>query len=241
LGYIQSTFDLDVESLTQREKWLVEKLKDFAVIDEDIEACQNMIDAGPSIPSITIRPPDEDEDVIDRMTGMSLKQLEAEGRQRELLHTDWQKETASTIERHVDATSWRYVTTRRVHRVLSNTYSDDRDEDYRIRDAADAMKQPDDPYVHLTPTERAMVQYEKATDDARKQIVVLEKRRYIITRALATMEVKYPDWHRLLYERYVQGEKYQWYLSHYSISERTYRTERKNALKKFDRLAYGLR
>lgn len=218
----------EIETLTRREEWLVQKLKEYAVIDEDIQACKNAIDAGAQIPSITIRPPDEDDPGI-------LAEL------NQPLRTEWQRETAATIEKYVDPTRFRYVSVHRAHKILASTYSDDLDEDYRIRDAADATKRDEDEYLHLTPTERAMVQYEKSAEDARGNMVNLMRKKHIIHGALVIMSDNYPEWHTLLMERYIRGQKYRWYLSHYQMSERTYRTERKNALKKFDRLAVGLR
>lgn len=228
MSYEQTTLGVESESLSQRERWLVSKLRDYAVIDEDIQACKNTLASDPPIPSITIRPPEEDDAYI-------------RGRLKEPLRTDWQRETAATIAKHVDSRQWQYVSVARVNRVLSNTYSEDTDEDYRIRDAADATKRSQEERVELTPTERAIVNHQASMEEAAARMLTLQHRKRIITGALGIMESHYPDWYTLIVERYIRGQKYEWYLMHYGLSERGYRTERKNALKKFDRLAVGLR
>lgn len=217
----------EVETLSQREKWLVQRLQEFKDLYLDIEACHVALSAGPEIPSITIRPPSGDDPSIVAKYKEPLKESK--------------REVALTIERHVHADRWQYVSVDRVHRTLANTYSDDIDEDYRIRDAVDATRRNREQPVQLTPTERAIVQYEEAQEEVKARLMLFERRQRIISGALGQMQEHFQEWYDLLSRRYVQGEKYVVYLTSTGMSEQTYRTERRNALKKFDRLAVGLR
>jgi len=213
------------ESLGAREKWLVERLQNYRDLDLEIEGCHAALASDIELPSITIRPPEDDDPHVGAAYRQPLK--------------EYQKEISETIEKYV-LNTWRYVTVERVHKALRDTYSDDPHEDYAIRDAFDATRSLTEERVELTPTERAVAQHEEMQDRVRNKMVILQRQKRVIGTALGQLGKYYPEWHDLLKRRYVLGEKFVSYLASTGMSEKLYRNERRRALRKFDKLAVGL-
>lgn len=130
---------------------------------------------------------------------------------------------------------------------MAHTYSEDADEDYRIRDAVDILRRRcGEEYIHLTDTERLAILREEEMAKARLQLEILRERKDIISFALEQMEKWYHEQYLILWHKYVMGKHWKRVCEIAArdgqpLTDEEYRLSRKKALKHFDRWAYGLR
>ncbi|WP_436664371.1 hypothetical protein ACOALA_10190 [Alicyclobacillus acidoterrestris] len=134
----------------------------------------------------------------------------------------------------------RYVHADMVAKQLRYARSDDAIEDRTLQDVYVMVteRHREEP-IKLTEPERYAECRIREVTKARAELAILEARKKAIDNALYKMQYRYPEWHELLWGRYVQGEKYSVWVSRLQ-SEQTYRTTRKNSLHQYDKWAVGL-
>ena len=246
MGYVQSTFDLDVESFTEREKLIIKRLREYRTVDADIRRQERIISGELSNVSlsITIRPPDEDErDVI--------QDLEAEGWGVDLdKKSEHIRDMAKAVKGHVNMDAARYTNRVRVARALQGKVSNDAGEDQLLRDAyVILMERGEEEYLKLTPAERYASDREAEVERAKSELERLKHIKKVVGWTLADIVDYCEEWHTILWYKYVMGERWQDVCKRAGRGEEgnktpltadEYRLARKKALIQFDKWAVGL-
>lgn len=229
----QSSLGLEIEEYTTREKFLVECLEGYRLLDRDIAEQQKIIDGTLSrVPLSLSSPPMREDDPAVMATLRTQKQSESF------------QFIASAVKKHVDASRDRYTDRQRVARRLNYIRSDDADEERALQDAYMILTEREtEEFLHLTSTERYAVMREGEIDDAQEMLDMLQRRKGAIEHSLSDMEQFEPGMYEFLWSRYVKGEKYSAWVVKLSGSldnTRPYRTLRRKALRQFDKWAVGL-
>lgn len=194
----QLTLDIAVEEFSEREKRLIQHLKDFRTIDADIRAQQRLVDGIGLINEPRITPAGPERDYLPYAKHINIKRTQAE------------IEIAATVERHVNPGNVKgYATAGRVSRILRETFSDDKEEDMRLQDAYGLLTERhretfDEP--KLTDTEQVADRRLQERERAAVRLDGLLRVKKIVGGALTDMQEFHEEWYKILWFRYVQGE-----------------------------------
>lgn len=237
----QMDLDIAVETFSERERRLIEKLREFRTIDVDIEANRRLVNGIGLINEPRITPKAPERDYLPMLKYINVKRTQAE------------MEIAATVERYVNPSNFgaRYATASRVARRLRETFSDDPEEDMRLQDAyrilTDRPEHFDD--VRLTDTERTADRRLEERARAEMRLNELLWQKDIISYALDQMKQWYHEWYLILWHRYVMGEPYNKVCQMITrkgengesgLTPDEYRLARKKALHQFDKWTPGL-
>ncbi|MCL6445788.1 MAG: hypothetical protein K6T83_20460 [Alicyclobacillus sp.] len=236
----------DTETLSERNKFLIKRLREFRTIEADIRVQERLMRGVGLLhePRITSAPP-----VVDRM--QELATIELSPREKELVDTLRRYVSLADFAKYDEDTgriTLTYASAERVTRALKRL--DDRHIDPADRDRLQAVqgllaRHIGEEYVHLTDTEKVADIRLKERAKAEAKYRVLCERRDIIAEALAMMERWRPRWHALLWHRYVMDEsrdKVCILLARDGVplTLKEYRGEREKALRQFDKWTQGL-
>lgn len=230
----QITLDLDVESFSKREKLIVQRLKEYRTMDADIRL-QERLSCGIGLkhqPSASAKPPERD-----YLPMLSHLPSEISGEEQEV---------AATVARYISKDEFRYASSIRVAGRLRNTFVDDVEEDNKLQIAFETLAQkPTDEYLHLTDTERLASLREEEIENARGMLKLLMGRKETICFSLEEIAQWYPEWHAILWHKYVMGKS--WIVvceiaarGGIPLTPEEYRLSRRKALKQFDKWAPSL-
>ena len=247
MGYVQSTFDLDAETFSEREKLIIRRLGEYRTVDADIRRQQRIISGeltNVSI-SVTIRPPDEDERDV-------MQDLDAERWGVDIdRKSEAYREMAKVVKKHVNMDRALYTNRIRVVRALRDKVSNDAEEDKLLQDAYVILaERGEEEAVHLTPAERYVHERQKETERAEAELERLQTLKRVVGYALADLVDYCEEWHTILWYKYVQGEREQKVCERAARGDENnktpltpdeYRLARKKALMQFDKWAVGLR
>lgn len=234
----QKTLDIEVESFSEREKFLIRRLREHYTIDRDIreaEAHANGDDL-PFEPSVTASAPKDDDPTVKRVLRHQVLQQGA-------------MDTVNTVQTHVQsgdivgyAASYRVVA--RLKTVQAITPKE-QDEIQSVIGLLTERRVTDEEPIPMTETERLAILRWDMIAKARVELPVLLQRRRVVQTALDDMERYYPEWWTILYWRYVRKKR----MKHVCelaardgepLSEDEYLYSRKQALQQFDKWAKGL-
>lgn len=239
---IQMELDIAAEDFSEREKRLIQHLRDYRTIDADIRAQQRLAEGFGLLSEPRITPAAPERDYLPMVKHMKLKRTQSE------------IEIAATVERHINPSNFGngYASALRVARELRGTFSDDPEEDARLQDAYALLTERhretfDEP--KLTDTEQVAERRIEERERAQERLELLEFRKNTIAGALADMSDFHREWYLILWHKYVMGVPYnevcQMILrkgknGESPLTPDEYRLSRKKALQQFDKWTPGL-
>lgn len=240
----QEQFELDLETPDALESKAMILLREFRTLDADIRFYERRARGDGLLiqPSVTRRlgAPEDDEDVLwalatDTLTASEQDVLRVLGRylSPDLLRADLRGKSRLLPEDHTF-----YATVLRIRAVLAEV-APQTSEDKEIVDGVMAMLEermgdPEDrKAVHLTETERAAVMRWKEIERARGVLLHLRENREKVGAALDHIETCWPDEHRILTLRYIEGCTTAETMDRMLLSEWMYRDLRKRAMIRF--------
>lgn len=226
----QQVLDIDVETFTQREKYLISLLREFRTIDAEIWRLEQLARGDDLIhePSITVAP--QAEDRIDIQMEVRASKFD-----------DEQQKIIELTKRYVRTDGQSYATYSRVAEKLSSIEPETEDEKETLILFMQMLRtREEEERVELTSTERLAVLRGPEIQKARMDLTRLHIHKVAVSSALRVMDIYYPPLYSLLWNRYVMGRGWIDVCALLgdngtSLTEKEYRNRRKNALQLFDR------
>lgn len=244
---LMEELDIDVETLTRREKFIIKRLREYRTIDADIKVQERLMRGIGLLnePRITAAPLSK-QDYMRYLCRVGVKL------------TDDEKEIVDAMKRYINPLDFvtyfdrtkrvrfNYATAARVANKLKTTFADDKGDDERLQAAFEILSQePDETFLHLTDTEQVVDRRLSEREEAEERYNILVERKEIIQQALALMQQYEHEGYIILWHRYVMDEH--WIKvrelaarNGVPLSEREYRNARGKALTKFGKWAHGL-
>ncbi|WAH38602.1 hypothetical protein [Alicyclobacillus dauci] len=234
----QETFDLEVESFSDREKLIIRRLREFYTIDRDIREAEEWArgDNLPFEPSITASAPRDDDPIVRRIL------------QHDVLPPEAQK-VVNSVQTYVSPDEFHYAATyrvtRRLERIEPVTWEHEEHIEMVLKLLKERYGEPEE-YLELTETERLAIKREAYIMDARERLPILRERKRIIKQAMDDLEMYYPEWWTILHYKYVLRKHWKTVCKVAArdgvpLTDEEYRLSRKKALHQFDKWAVGLR
>ncbi|WP_206922983.1 hypothetical protein [Alicyclobacillus suci] len=233
----QQTLPIEAEQFTEREKWIIARLREYYTIDREIRVTEAHArgDNLPIEPSVTATAPRDDDPIVRRILKQDVLPTEA-------------KKVVDTIQTYVSPDEFRYAATYRVVRRLSDIKAVASEHEERIQMALKLLRErygdPEE-YLELTDTERLAIKREAYIQAARERLPILLKRKRIIGETLNDLQRYYPEWWTILWYKYVLGKSEKETQERAArngvpLTPQEYRTSRRDALHQFDKWAVGL-
>lgn len=236
--YKQETLNIEAESFSEREKFLVQRLREHYTIDRDIREAEQYArgDNLPYEPSVTAAAPRDDDPIVKRILQ---HQVLKEGA-REVVSTVQAYVSADDIPGH--AAAFRVVS--KLKDVVAATPKE-RDEIQSVIGLLTERRVKDEEAIPMTETERLSIIREVYIEQARSDLPMLKERRRIVQQALDDLERYYPEWWTILHWRYVRRKRVKNVCELAArdgqpLSDDEYLYSRKQALQQFDKWAVGL-
>lgn len=234
----QSHLNIEVEAFSEREKFLVQRLREHYTIERDIREAEEHArgDNLPFEPSVTAAAPRDDDQIVKRI----LRQQVLREGAREVVSTVQAYVTADDIQGH--AAAFRVVS--KLKSVVAATPKE-RDEIESVIGLLTEHRVKDEEAIPMTETERLMILRWDMIADARMNLPILQARKRIVQQALDDLERYYPEWWTILYFKYVLGKREKEVMQlaardGVDLTPQEYRTSRRDALRQFDKWAVGL-
>ncbi|GMA64738.1 hypothetical protein NZD89_05120 [Alicyclobacillus fastidiosus] len=229
----QQSFELEAVYFSDRERFLIERLREFRTIDVEIAIQERKMRGIGLIHEPRITPKGPEEDYLAYHLPSEL--------------TEHQQETKAIIERHVRPEEFRYIyaSRARVAKCLSNGETDDPIERAQLRSIGRKLYRGDEDRIELTDTERVADLRLAERAEAEQVYEMLKERKEIISFALEEMKRWYHEWYLILWHKYVMDQHWKEVCriaarNGVALTDEEYRLARKKALHQFDKWAVGL-
>ncbi len=224
----QTSLKIVAEKFIAREKKLVKHLEAYKTLDGDIAMFKSKSE-GHGLehePSVTAGPPARD--YLPYLKYPPESKLD-----------ESEDEMAATIERYVHPDTFSYASSYQVVNAIKNLHPFEQAHMQILARAYALLNKPEDDGPKLNDTERTAESRLIERAYYQRKFETLINRKETIAIGMEQMEKFYPEWHRLLWDRYVIGMKYRVIVRRYQTEE-YFRTERKNVLLQFDKWTPGL-
>lgn len=243
----QVEFDLGVETFSKREQRIIERLKEFRTIDADIRLQERLSQGIGLIHEPRITPMAQQQDLLHLYRFVS----DLSDQEREIAATVQQFVSGDVLGTRLSGKSERdtkpsqYATSIRVAKKLGRMESDDPKEDERLEYAYQLFSRQGGEDVPLTDVEKMVILREAEIAQAREMLEILTDTRDTIQFALSEMERWFPEWHLILWHKYVLCKHWMEVCSIAArqgqpLTPEEYRLSRKKALKQFWKWAPGI-
>lgn len=230
----QQEFELGAEHFSDRERFLIQRLREFRTIDVEIAIQERKMRGIGLIHEPRITPKGPEADYL-RYLGHLPNEL-----------TEQQHEDKTIIERHLSSGEFHmYASRARVAKRLQDIKTDDIAERVTLRRIGRRLYRGDGDVIELTDTERVADLRLAEREEAEREYEALTERKAIISFALEEMKRWYHESYIILWHRYVLQQHWQEVCrlasrSGVPLTEKEYRNARSKALHQFDDWANGL-
>lgn len=200
-------------------------LREYYTIDDDIKL-QSAYAQGDDLPleprvTANLRSEEDGRDVLWELHAKPLNER--------------QDRIATTVLSYVRGAQVTYATKQRVERLVSRVSAVTRDDqeqlDLFVRMLRDAIGEPDD--TRLNNMEALVDRRWKMIDDARQELQRLKQNKKYIGDTLAFLASKWPEYHQVLWLKYVEDKTIQKVCEKMALSEDMYRRLRYRAMSEF--------
>lgn len=259
----QTALGVETEQFSKREEELISLLEEHYTIDEQIAIWQARANGDDLIhePRITAAPPVED--VLERFWQLKKEgaPLDAQLREMESVIGPLSEKgqlLVDVVKKHIDGNRFgeyfftyhakkdkvfRRATFQRVADILQETYSEDKEEEEILQAFYVTLREAQgEEAVPLTKTEQLAIVREDEIAMARLKLRTLKAHKSAVSYALSVLEVKYAEYHKLLWNKYVLGKRVtevcELLGNGSPLTEREYGTRRKKALVEMDRFCW---